>query len=1087
MSPRMEIRLLGEYKIAMDGAPVRTTDSARLQALLAFLIIHRDAAQPRRRIAFLFWPNTSDQQALTNLRQLLHRLRARLPDADTHLDLTTDSVQWRSRSSCVSDVALFESAVARASETSGTKRYEALQSAVDAYGGELLPGCYDEWLLSERERLSHQYALALEQLVFLHEEGRRYSDAIELARKLVQHDQLREASYRILMRLLALQGDRAAALRVFHDCRSILERELGVAPSETTHAIYDQLVRADDMQVQPSSSDVGLLLVGRQQEWMVLQEAWRITLQAGVRCVAISGESGIGKTRLAEEMVNWARRQGIRTATMHAYPGIHDLAFTPLVESLQSEPLAPFIRNMDSHWRTELSRLLPDLLADDPDLPPPERLTERWQRQRLFEALARVFVADGHTMLLYVDDLQWYSREMLEWLAFLARFQPQARLLLLMSFRADEFEADHPAVGLLRHLRSRGLLEELMLAPLSSEETASLALELTGQVIDEGAARTLYEFTEGNPLFVIETLRSKPLFSELRRALADTKRFPTSRHLPTRVQAVIEARLAQLSSTAQEIARIAATIGRSFAYSVLALACDYDEPVLVEGLDELWQRGIVREVKTTTYDFTHDRIRDVVYITINPTARKLLHRRVAVALEQVHAGNLDIASARIAGHLREGGDSHGAIVNYQRAAGVELGQFAYEEAIALADSAMALLDTVPAGAVSLELELELQMQLCSAWAAKTSYTGKEAEQAYARALELCHQVRHSAHLFTVLWGLHEIALYRADFPTSVELAQQCLDIAREFNDQGLLLEAHHALWGPYYFLGEYDQALAHMRKGLALYDRAVHEGLSVEYGVHDACACALSQAALACWNMGFLEQAQEWQERLVVHKRDLTMPANIADAGAYAGLYYHLVRDLKRVQLVAEEALAISTDKGYPFSRFLSAVELGWSLALQGNTVEGVALARQGMAASLDAGNRMHHSQLAVMLAETNIVAGHYMEAVDTADEAIESFRVYRDLLCAPDLWLFKGEALRLLGAPMDDVEKCIVEALNLARALGARVSELRAATSLARLQKRHGRVNEDRHALQSAYAWFSEGHATSELSDALLLLHELR
>ena len=518
-------------------------------------------------------------------------------------------------------------------------------------------------------------------------------------------------------------------------------------------------------------------------------------------------------------------------------------------------------------------------------------------------------------------------------------------------------------------------------------------------------------------------------------------------------------------------------------FSLLFPTSEILEVILAEKCARLFETVNVHDLMRLN---THDRIRDVVYITINPAARKLLHRRVAGALEQVYAGSIAVVSARIAGHLWEGGDSRGAIVNYQRAAQVELGQFAYDEAIALIESAIQLLDTFPASDVSLELELELQMQLCTAWATTTSYLGKDTERAYARALELCHQVHRSSHLFTVLWGLHEIALYRADFSASVQLAQQCLVIAEELNDPGLLLEAHHAAWGPYYFLGKYDQVLTHMHAGLALYDRASHEALSVDYGVHDARACALSQAAFACWNMGLLDQAQAWQERVVAHLSDLTMPANLADAGAYAGLYYHLVRDPQQTQIVAEQALAISVDKDYPFPRFLSAVELGWSLALQGNTAEGVALARQGMAAGLEIGQRMHHSQLAVMLAEAHILAGHYAEAVEVADEGIDSFGAYRDLLCAPDLWLFKGEALSLLGAPVDDVEECFVAALRLVRTLGARVSELRAATNLARLQQPHGRVDEGRQALQTAYTAFSEGHNTSDLRAAHLLLQEL-
>ena len=167
---------------------------------------------------------------------------------------------------------------------------------------------------------------------------------------------------------------------------------------------------------------------------------------------------------------------------------------------------------------------------------------------------------------------------------------------------------------------------------------------------------------------------------------------------------------------------------------------------------------------------------------------------------------------------------------------------------------------------TMELELELQMALCTAWAAVTDYLGEEVAAAYRRGLELCRQIGHVPHLFTVLWGLHEVALYRGEYRESLELAEQCLRIAEELDDPGLRLEAHHAAWGPCYFMGQYEQAFRHMERGLALYDRAAHEPLSVEYGVHDARACALYESALALWNMGFIEQARWKLDASLAHR-----------------------------------------------------------------------------------------------------------------------------------------------------------------------------------------------------------------------------
>ena len=531
---------------------------------------------------------------------------------------------------------------------------------------------------------------------------------------------------------------------------------------------------------------------------------------------------------------------------------------------------------------------------------------------------------------------------------------------------------------------------------------------------------------------------------------------------------------------------MAATIGRSFTADVLSAACEQDDETVARSLDELWQRRIVREQDVNGYDFTHDRLREVAYAELQPARRRLLHRRVAVALEQIHGPADDSISAQIAAHFRLAGDAQTAIGWYQRAAERALRLFAYHDAITMLETGLSLMRLLPSSPTSVELELELQIRLCTAWASITSYHGREADVAYVRALELCRQVEQTPHLFTVLWGLHEVALYRAEYAESLALARQCLEIATDLGDPGLVLEAHHAIWGPCFFLGDYEQALAHMEIGLAIYDRAEHEPLSVHYGVHDAGSCALYESALALWNMGYLDQARRQLARTTSLGQELSLPANIADAYAYAGLCHQLLRDPSTVQQFAEPALQISIDKGYPYSRILGAGLLGWSLSMQGQTAEGLALARQAMAAVEEYDQKVHYSQLAAMLAECLILAGRHAEAVDVADEAIVCFEKFRDLLCAPDLWTIRGDALLALGASHDEIEASYHSAMALAQELGAKTSELRAAVNLARLRQMDGQPNDGESMLRIVYDWFSEGFDTPDLRMAKELLDEL-
>ena len=1081
--PAVQIRLLGEFSVAVDDVAVGGLHSARLQSLLAYLLLNRTTPQSRQQLAFLFWPETSDSQAQTNLRQLLHTLRHRLPALADNLVIDERTIRWRADAAIDLDVADFEAALARAQRLSGIEQLQALEEGVDAYRGALLPDCYDDWILGERERLAQAWVTALEQCVLRHEERRAYREAIACARRLLAADPLHEATYRHLMRLHALDGDRVAALRVYHTCVAMLKRELDVEPGAATRELYALLVKAPGLAARPATRDAVSDLVGRQLEWQALQAAWRTANRGAVQCVMLSGEAGLGKTRLAEEMIHWASQQGIPSAVARGFAAGRDLAYATLVECLRSEPVAPLVRRLAPAWRSELARLLPELLAEDPRLPRPEPLNERWQRQRLFEALAHVFVDRNRPFVLALDDMQWYANETLEWISFLLRFEPRARLLVIGCLRSDEIDAGHPVTQLLLDLRSAGLLTELALAPLSAEETHALADQLADRALDAAAGQALYRFTEGNPLFVVETVRADLDAAGLARPIESPAPGTASPVLPPRVQSVIQSRLAQLSVAAHELAALAATIGRSFTFDVLAQACAQSEDAVVRSLDELWQRRIVREQGANAYDFSHDRIRDVAYAEIRPARRRSLHRRVAQALEQVYGASSDTTSAQIAGHFEQAGDIQQAVVYYQRATEVTLGFFAYQDAIAMLNHAVSLVRMLPAGPVATEFELELQMRLCTAWAAITSFLGSEADAAYTRALELCRQAEHKPHLFTTLWGLHEVALYRAEYEQSLALAHQCLEIAAELGDPGLLLEGHHAAWGPCYFLGDYAKAFEHMQAGLTIYDRAQHEPLSVYYGVHDAGACALYEGALALWNMGFLDQARERLARSVVAAKKLTFPANIADAYSYAGFFYHLLRDPASTGFYAGPALQISSEKGYPYTRLLSAVLLGWSLAMQGQVAQGLALARQGMDVAEDTGLRLHYSQLAAMLAEILMAADRHEEAIDVLDEGIRRFETYHDLLCAADLWTLKGDALSAVNAPCDEIKGCYRAALSLARRLGAQVSALRTATRLAQFQHGHGPWGEERRELQEIHDWFDEGHDTPDLRAAATVL----
>ncbi len=283
----------------------------RLQSLLAYLLLHNDVPQSRSHLAYLLWPDSIEGQAHTNLRNVVHKLRQALPNADTFLHVDRQTISWKPGTKDAPwtlDVLDFKMAIARADQArDASVACQALAEAVKLYRGDLLPGCYDEWILPERDRLREMFLKALERLIELQEQQRDYDAAISTAQRLLRHDPLHEATYRYLMRLYATIGDRAAALRIYHTCSTVLERELAVQPSSTTREIYERLLQTEGLPGEQKNSHPTLVsevpLVGRQQEWAQLQSAWSKSAAGRPHFFLLSGEAGVGKTRLAAELL----------------------------------------------------------------------------------------------------------------------------------------------------------------------------------------------------------------------------------------------------------------------------------------------------------------------------------------------------------------------------------------------------------------------------------------------------------------------------------------------------------------------------------------------------------------------------------------------------------------------------------------------------------------------------------------------------------------------------------------------------------------------------------------------------------------
>jgi len=1089
---------LGGFQLIYNDRPVTSVNQARQQSLLAYLLLHSDAPQSRQHLAFLFWPDSTERQARANLRHILHQLRHSLPDAERYLHVDAHTLHWRPDDTFWLDTAAFKRGIIRADRAQDRQAARAaLEESVELYRGELLPGCYEEWILPARDRLSQKHVTALERLIELCREQMDYAAAVGYARRLLRHDPVHEATHRQLMQLHALNGDRARALSVYHACATTLQQELGVEPSPATQAVYEQLMNqewssaAGQQRARPPGAAVAApRLIGREDEWELLQAAWRTATGGNCHFVLISGEPGIGKTSIGEHLLVWASQRSVPTARTRAYAAEGRLAYAPVTEWLRSEALREHLCRLEDVWLSEVARLLPETLVRRPDLAAPQPMTESWQRQRLFEALARAVLLGNRPLLLHIDDLQWCDQETLEWLHYLLRFDPEACLLVVGTARPEEVGADHPLERLVKSLRAAGQLTAIQLGPLDADETAVLAQEVAEHELDASILAQLYAETDGIPLFVVETVRAGLLGDveeEGVKGASSSRAPPRSRAgppLPPKVYAVIQSRLNQLSPPARELASLAAIIGRSFSFDVLAQISHSDEDTVMRGLDELWQRRIIREQDASAYDFSHDHIRDVAYAGISPVQRSLLHRRVALALESLHASDLDRVSSLVAAQWEFAGHVDRAVASYQRAGAVAQRVYANAEAINHLTRGLRLLAKLPQTPCRDQRELELLTALGVSLVAQKGYAADEVGEAYVRAHTLCRRLGHPPSA-PVLRALAIACVARNELPQAFDYGNQLLDLAEREQDPITRVEGHYVLGVTSFWQGEFVRGRKHLEQAIAHYDPA-HHGTHIATYAQDPQVICLCRLAFTQWCLGHPDQAMRTSQEAVALAKGLGHPHSQAYVFAWTALLYHHRREIEATIHWSEATIRLSSRHGLPLWQGMGETLKGWALAAQGHTEAGIEQMQAGMATFRTTGSVFVISYFSALLAQVEGERGNAEQGLARLAQALAVVEKHGERWCEAELHRLQGELLLAGGEDPAQIEASYRRAIEVARKQSAKALELRAVISLVRLWRGQGKNNQARDMLGEIYGRFTYGFETADLNEARALLEAL-
>ena len=679
----LEIALLGPPRVRRDGKAV-AFDTRKATALLARLALAR-RPHSREALCELLWPAGDPDRARGALRRTLSTLRSAI--GEEWLETDADSVALRHGPELELDVERF-----RALSAEGASVRD-LENAVNLYSGRLLEGfsvrdspAFDDWVVSEEGALRRELDSALGRLVAdLGQQG-DYVPAIAHAERWVEIEPLHEPAHRELIRLHAWSGDRGAALSCYRECVRTLSEELGVPPLPETTALFEQV---SDGTLSPPSAPAPpparrtlplpsrqLPLVGRSQEVEALQAA----AEAG-RLVVIEGEAGIGKSRLATELAQTARRAGATVLTARCHDDEAGLPYAPVVHLLRQalETGNAWSRDVPPQRLADAALLLPELAELRAGLPPALSLEGPAAQTRLLEGVASVLAAaasrgEGPGIVL-IDDVHAADGGTLDLLGYLGRRLRDLPNLLVLTWRSEAVPPAHPLRRLAADLVREGRATVVRPARLDESQVAELVRMAAPSASATELGRRVYLESEGLPLFVAEYLA----------ALGQEDRVGEA--VPAEVRSLLAARLAGVGGIGRQVLGAAAVIGSSFDFDSVRATSGRSDEETVEALEELISQGIVRQAEgeEPVYDFSHQKLRELVYEETSPARRRLLHGRAAAALPR-SASNAALA----AHHLRLAGADEEAASEHELAARHAASLHAHGDALRHLEAALAL-------------------------------------------------------------------------------------------------------------------------------------------------------------------------------------------------------------------------------------------------------------------------------------------------------------------------------------------------------------------------------------------------------------
>jgi class 3 adenylate cyclase/predicted ATPase len=833
-------------------------------------------------------------------------------------------------------------------------------------------------------------------------------------------------------------------------------------------------------------------LIGRDEELELLRRCWEHAKCGGGRVVLLSGEPGIGKSRLTVALSQAIQSDLHIRLRYFCSPHHQDSALYPLIAQL--ERAAGFVRDDTAEQKLSKLRgllapgapseddiaLLAELLSlqvsnASVDLSPQRKREMLFKGQlHQFEALAR-----RRPILIIIEDAQWMDPTSRELLDLTVERVHRLQVLLIVTCR-PEFQP--PWTG-------QPQVTMLALNRLDRRDQTALVVQIAGgKALPDEVITQIADRTDGVPLFAEEltksVLESGLLHAEADRYVLDGALPPFA--IPTSLHDSLMARLDRLASV-RRVAQIGATIGREFSYTLLRAVSRLPEDELQTALTRLiaselvFQRG---RPPDAVYVFKHALVQDAAHGSLLRATRQQLHAQIAEALEALSPELMETQPELLAQHYAEAGLVEKSVASWGKAAHRSANRSAMAEAAAQLQKGLDQLALLPDNPERQRQELEFCSALAAVLMPAKGHAAPEAGPAFARARELWEQLGSPSEFFRIPYGQSLYHAIRGELDLGLRLNEDLLRLSRQRNDSGGLVLGYCSSGRILMYAGRFASSRSHLEEVIALYEPVSHRSLVHQAGTHPRVG-AQGCLGIVLFCLGFPDQALAQNSAAIAEARRLAHRPSLAVGLTLGTILLSLVGKNAALDEWADQLIAVASEQGFPLWRAWGTIYRGWVKVKNGDVAEGISLLRSGSTAYRATGAEAWMTHNTALLAGACEIAGQVEEAVTLLDDALQLVERTGERWLEPELHRHKGQLLLRQGHA-EAAEELYRKALSIAAEQGAKLWELRAAMSLARLRRDQGRHTEAHNLLAPVYGWFTEGFDTEDLKEAKALLEEL-